>query len=222
MGIDGNQGFLYRYICSDDSDQFTDRRPVLHYPSGSFEQAYFERAESRIKVLFERKKGFSQFHLGVLQFHRTLSHLIGLRYIAPARLGELPVHDRGDCGHEVARLCHLLVYFGGRQSEVVEYQHRLPPQTGNDGVGHILDRLSGLLRLELGKFEIFAEIFQRYSEVFRHIGGFHQLKIVYRPLGRLAQVIEQIGTVQRLERTGHPIGGRRHIDALGNEVFHLT
>ena len=113
----------------------------------------------------------------ILQCHRAAGGTVGGRNVGLASGGQLPFDYTGHAFHKVARLFGLLPYLGGRETEIVKNQRGFPAKTGDYGVYHIVERLPGLLCLELGEGKIFAKIFKRNAEVFRLDCGLHEFNV---------------------------------------------
>ena len=121
------------------------------------------------------------------------------------------------CGH-VATLGHLLLHLGSRESEVIEDHQRLTSETGDDGIGHIVNRLTRLRGFQLCELQVLAELVERQTEVLGLYGSLHQLHIVHGTMGGLAQFVEDVGAVQTLEGMGDTVGALCHLDTF---IHHL-
>ena len=136
--------------------------------------------------------------------------------------GQLLFDDTPYGGGHVAALGHLFLHLGCREAEVVEDHQRLTSKTGDDAVGHVIDRLTRLLGLQLRKLQILSQLVKRQAEVLGLHGGLHQFHIVHGTMGGLAQFVEDIGSVQPLEGVCNTVGTLGHLDTLVHYLLDLS
>ena len=171
-----------------------------------------------VPLFLERKDFVSQSLLGVLQFYRLLCCPVGCAYIGFSCRSQLGIYNLCHSLHKVARLLGLLRDFCCRDTQVIEDQRRFTAETGHDAVGHVVYRLACLLRLQLSKLQILAQIFQRNAEVLSLYGSRHQLNVIHGPLSCLAEIIQQSLLVQTVECPGYTICLLCHLKTAINEL----
>ena len=191
---------------------------MLYTPGNETDGVQLHICIGIIPLFLEREDFVSQSLLGVLQFYRLLGCPVGCADIGLSCFGKLGIYNLCHSLHEVARLLGLLRDFCCRDTQVIEDQRRFAAETGHDAVGHVVYRLTRLLRLQLGKLQIPAQVFQRNAEIVSLYGSRHQLNIVYGSLGCLAEIIQQAFLVQVIECLCHTIGLLCHLKTAINEL----
>ena len=129
---------------------------MLYTPGNETDGVQLHICIGIIPLFLEREDFVSQSLLGVLQFYRLLGCPVGCADIGLSCFGKLGIYNLCHSLHEVARLLGLLRDFCCRDTQVIEDQRRFAAETGHDAVGHVVYRLTRLLRLQLGKLQILA------------------------------------------------------------------
>ena len=178
---------------------------MLYTPGNETDGVQLHICIGIIPLFLEREDFVSQSLLGVLQFYRLLGCPVGCADIGLSCRSQLGIYNLCHSLHEVARLLGLLRDFCCRDTQVIEDQRRFAAETGHDAVGHVVYRLTRLLRLQLCKLQILAQIFQRNAEIVSLYGSRHQLNIVYGSLGCLAEIIQQVRVIHGIKSLGNTI-----------------